>query len=370
VKGSADSAVVGVGGTEVVRRTDEPLLALAVRAAHEAVTDAGLELADIDGYVGSPVAPNASAVHQDGVDEVSAPLLTRALGLRASWTTDVAGMIGTAVATAALAVAHGVCRHALVVRAVYNPTRGRYSEVSARQVAGAEQFTLPYGIGPAGGRHAQWYSRYAHDWGATREDLYRVVALDRAHAQQNPVAYWRGKPLSMAEYLAARWIAEPLCLYDCDIPVTSAVALVVTSARAAAGRPHAAYLHGFSQGSRPEAAFDMAAITPAEVDVSQIYDGFSPFAFLWLERLGFCAEGSAFRRLREGLGTVDSAMPINTFGGSLGEGRLHGMGHVREAVYQAMGRAAARQVPNVRFSLAHVGIPERSCTLIFGSTRR
>jgi acetyl-CoA acetyltransferase len=103
------------------------------------------------------------------------------------------------------------------------------------------------------------------------------------------------------------------------------------------------------------------------VQVAQIYDGYSPLVFHWLEKLGFCSAGEAHQFVQGGRIALGGSLPLNTFGGALGEGRLHGMGHLREAALQAMGRGGARQVPGVSHSLVQVGIPERSWVLVLSA---
>lgn len=363
------AAVVGVGGTELVRSTDLSLLHFGVEAAKAALADAGLGWDDIDGYVGSPAAPNHAAVHRDGIDELSAALMTRALGISPSYAIDIAGMPAAGLATAAAVVDAGLCRAVLMVRAMYNPTGERYSFANSTHVGGPEQFTLPVGVGPAGARHAQWLARYQAQYGANRAHMYHVVETFREHASLNEYAYWRNQPLSFDEYMSARWICEPLCLYDCDLPITGAAALVVVSAELARelSRP-AAYVRAASGATRPEHLFERAHVSPSEVDVAQIYDGYASFVYLWLERLKLAPQGTAFRMAAEGALRIGGKLPTNTFGGALGEGRLHGMGHVREAALQAMGRAGPRQVAGVRNSLVVVGIPESAWALILSPT--
>jgi acetyl-CoA acetyltransferase len=116
--------------------------------------------------------------------------------------------------------------------------------------------------------------------------------------------------------------------------------------------------------------FGLAGISPSDIDVAQLYDGYSPMVWLWLEKLGFCGVGEAHRRAAGGWLRAGGELPLNTFGGALGEGRLHGMGHLREAVLQAMHRCGDRQIPAARHSLVQIGIPEQSWIFIFDSQPR
>ncbi|HXQ47809.1 MAG TPA: hypothetical protein VN806_14400 [Caulobacteraceae bacterium] len=364
------TAVVGVSQTPLERRSARSIGAVAVEAALNAIADAGLTRADIDGYVGAPAAPGASALHADGVDEVSAGFMVSALGLKdASWVTDVDGMAGGMVVAAVQALATGSCRYVLALRALYNPPDRKYSESRTTLAAGPDQFTLPYGIGPGGGRFAQWLQRYMYDHGASREALFEIAVLAREHAQHNPLAIWRDAgALTLDTYMNARWINEPMCLYDSDMPVTGAAAVVMTTAERATGSPHRpAYIAGYANSANPTAVFEVSGITRRDVRVAQIYDGYAPMVWLWLERFGFCGVGEAHQFAAGDRVRLGGELPLNTFGGALGEGRLHGMGHVREAALQAMGRAGPRQVRDAGHSLVQVGIPERSWTVVFSA---
>lgn len=356
---SRKTAIVGIGSTPMARRAEQSLGGYATDAALAAIADAGLQRSDIDGYVGCPGAPNAAAMHADGIDEVSAGFMVGALGVKnPRWVLDIHGLPTGAVAVAAQAVASGQCNYALVVRAMYNPTGVRYEQVTAAAAAGPAQFVLPYGLAGAGGRHAHWLQWYMHTYGATREELFTVVKTDREHAQLNPIAFWRGKPITIEDYLNARWIYEPMCLFDCDIPVTAAGALVITTAERARDLPHRpAYISGVATSTQPQdALFEAAGVSREAVDMAQIYDGFSHFVWYWLEQMGFCPTGEAHSFTQGGRISRGGALPLNTFGGSLGEGRLHGFGHVREAALQIMGRAGERQVSGAEHCAVAVGV--------------
>jgi len=353
------TAIVGVGYTDMVRHTDRPLGSFAAEAGLQAIRDAGLQPEDVDGYIGSPSAPNRTAQHVDGIDEVSAEYATRVLGLRdLAWVSDQRGLPSSAVAAAVQALHAGLCRYVLVLRAMYNPSGVRYSEFRSAGAPGGDQFTIPYGLGGAGGRHAHWLRRYLHDYGAQRESLYAVVGTERAHAQQNPIAYWRGKPLSRVDYLNARYIYEPMCLFDIDIPVNAGGALVLTTAERARDLPHRpALVSAIAASSQPgDLLFERAEVERKDIGVAMLYDGYAHFVYYWLEHLGFCGPGEAHQFVQGGRITHGGALPLNTFGGSLGEGRLHGFGHLREGAMQMMGRAGERQVLGARHCVVAVGV--------------
>ncbi len=350
-------AIVGVGYTELVRQSSEGLAAIAARAALAAIDDAGLTVADIDGYVSAPAATNASARHVDGVDEVSAGLMVSELGLRPAWAEDLTGFPPAVIERAAQALAAGDCRYLVFVRALYNPVGVRYQATDRPLVSGPEQFMLPYGISMAGGRHSLWLLRYMHDFGATRTELFTVVANARANAALNPHAFWRNRPLELGDYLDSRWIYEPMCIFDCDMPVTGAGAIILTTADRAADRPHRpAYISAIAPNHPADGTLlHSLGIGRADLQSAQLYDGYSHFVWYWLEQAGLVGRGEAHTFVHEGRTALRGEFPVNTSGGSLGEGRLHGFGHLREAAMQVMGRAGERQVPNLQNCLVVAG---------------
>jgi acetyl-CoA acetyltransferase len=203
-----------------------------------------------------------------------------------------------------------------------------------------------------------------HEFGTTREQLGALAVNARANAAKNPNAIYTD-PMTLDDYLAARMISTPLCLFDCDAPTDGATAFVISHCDRAGDLPNPAVhvnalgtaLHGRPSWDQWEdlttmAARDAAAsmwartdLAPADVDVAQLYDGFSILNLIWLEALGFCdkGEGGPFVEggSRIGLG---GELPLNTGGGQLSGGRLHGFGLVHEAVLQLRGQADGRQV--------------------------
>ena len=351
------AAFVGAGYSTVDRASDRGILAYAIEAAVDALAAAGIDRDEVDGYVGTGTSPNPDAVHADGADQVSAYLMTEALGLgQLSWAADVSGFAVTMAATAAQAIASGECRCVLGVRAVYHDKGMRAAPEPEPLARGRAQYTLPFGAGPGGTRFAARARRYLELSGARREDLWHVVRAAREHAQGNPVAYFRDSPLSLEDYLAAPLTVDPLCLFDCDMPVCGAGAFVMVGADQArtGGRP-AAYLRGWANWTNADSVFARAGVAREDIDVCQLYDGYSPMTYEWLERLGWCERHTAWKFVADGGTSPGGSLPVNTFGGALGEGRLHGMGHLREAIVQVMGTAGPRQVDGVRNCLVQVG---------------
>lgn len=368
---SAAAAFIGVGSSSIERTSDRSILAFALDAAIAAIADAGLTRDDIDGYVGAPTATNAGALHVDGGDEVSMRLVTAALGMtRLSFGVDLSKAFPTDMAVvAAQALQSGTCKHVLGVRALYRLPSINYGAPRQNPAFGEEQFTAPFGYGTTGARFATRLRRYLHAAGATREDLYEVVALARRNARRNPLAIWRDRGLTRDQYLAAPMVATPLCRFDCDMPVCGAAAFVMTRAALARSGPHPpVYLAGSAGWQRPEDIFLRSRRSRADIRLCQLYDGFSFFVYEWLERLGWCDEHEAWKFIRDGHCEPDGSLPLNTFGGSLGEGRLHGMGHLREGILQVSGRAGDRQIASADNCLVQVGPFDFSSLVILSST--
>ena len=374
-------AVVGVGYSETGRRLQRPLGLLARDAARAACEDAGLDTADIAGVSTNPDMPiiGATAGAIDGVHVVSAEYMIHALGIGGTvqwYNQNSNGLIATSVIEAVNAIAAGRCNNALVWRAMKMP-QGRYNAWDSACAPGPLQFTVPYGNLQGAVPFGLSYRDYLHRYGAGREHLGRYLVSNRANAHRNPRAYFRDKPLTLEDYLGQRMIAEPLGIFDCDIPLDGCAAIVLASAdRARDLRNPPAYVAGYGQSTRPSADFwnladldylaqsgasmaskvwDSSGLSPSDVQTAMLYDGFSPFVLWWLEAFGFCKRGEAWQYVADGATDIGRELPVNTSGGSLGEGRIHGMAHLAEAVYQVTGRAGERQVPDVHHALAVVG---------------
>ena len=248
----ARAAIVGVGFSDITR---EPrgLVGLAADAARAAVADAGLAPGDVDGLATYPVATFPGATQAEGAETVGVATLQRALGLRdLSWWCEVAtGMIPSALREATQAVLAGACRHAVVWRAMRNPGRS-YGRRPVLEAAGDNAFFFPYGALNAVHWHALKARRYLNEYGAGHDALADLVVTSRGNANRNDHAIFADRALTADEYQAARVIADPLNLYDCDVPVTGAVAVVVTRADRAAGLPHPpAYIGALASRHRP-----------------------------------------------------------------------------------------------------------------------
>lgn len=365
-------AITGYAHSMVERHAPRPLGALAVETARQAITDAGIGIGDVDGVVTAALFPtNGAHAAEDGVSIVTANWMAGYLASLGAAPSYVSGFQGIgqmpgAVAIAVNAIASGAADYVLLYRALHNPP-GSYHGNPMRQAPGAQQWTAPAGFFGPLAMIALPYNEYLKRYGATREEMAAVVVEARKNGARLPWSYWRKRPLTSQEYLAAPMLADPVCRLDCDIPVDGVAAFVLTSAGRARDLPNRpVYVAGYASGMQPRrrlplhwplddilgAGRDMArrlweasGIGPGEVDLPQVYDGFSPFAWFWLEVLGLCPPGEAHRFVADG--GIDSddpaALPALSGGGALGNGRMHGVPQMLECYLQLAGRAGERQ---------------------------
>jgi acetyl-CoA acetyltransferase/uncharacterized OB-fold protein len=370
-------ALTGIGMSEVGRRLMRAPLALAVEACLAAVADAGLELSDIDGLSTYPGSGIASGHSEGGVTA-----LEEALRIRPTWHNggpETSGQTGSVV-TAMLAVAAGLCRHVLCFRTVWEAThtelirRGRIHESRAR-IGGDMQWRMPFGAMSAANWIGMNASQYFHRFGGGRETLGWIALNARANAGRNPAAIYRD-PLTMDDYLSARMITTPFGLYDCDVPCDGSVAVIVSAVDAARDLRRAPVLvEAVGTQITERVSWDQGTVThepqvfgpaahlwsrtdlrPADVDVAELYDGFTFNCLSWLEGLGFCGVGEAPEFLDGGARiALDGVIPLNTHGGQLSAGRTHGYGFLHEAVVQLRGDGGERQVSDAEVAVVSAG---------------
>jgi len=370
-------AIVGVGSTGFSRTNERSSLALALDASTQAIRDAGLTAADVNGIVavGEAGAPSpqvmASALGIDNVTHFSRP----------------APVIMFSIIDAMNAVYSGSCDTVLVCSSMMRlPGMSRS--------AGNDPFrrALTRGGGPGAARagwpenvalaaaYAAWASRYIYEYGVTREPFGRVAINCRTNAARNPLAAMRD-PITMADYLDSRMIREPLCMLDMDVPVDGADAYVLTSAERAKSLPkppvliHAATtglvapndedqlpsLAHHGQHVVVEALRAKSDLWLDDVDVYYPYDGFTIITLGWIENTGWCGPGEATKFIADNWDDdgarlmIDGRIPVNSHGGSLSEGGTRGTGHIREAVVQLRGEAGERQVAAAKTALVTPG---------------
>ncbi len=381
------AVISGAAQSEIGRRLYRTGIDLTVEAALRAIDDAGLTTADIDGvstypgFGGSFGGAMGAELHE-------------ALRLSLNWRSagvETAGPLG-AVHNAVLAVAAGLARHVLVFRTVVEGSRGPLRPGGGggsggggmAGSAGPFQFMIPYGAASAACWVACYARRHMHDYGTTRTQLGAIAVNGRANAAANPDAIYTD-PMTIDDYLAVRMVSDPLCLYDCDVPCDGSTAVVVSHRDHAPDAPAGAVginAMGTAIRGRPSwdqfddltsmmmrhtaaSMWERTELTVADVDTAQLYDGFSWLTLAWIEAMGFCDKGESGAFVEGGTNIgPDGPVPLNTSGGQLSAGRLHGFGHLHEAVMQLRG-AANLQVPGCEVvAVGAGGGPETGCLLL------
>jgi acetyl-CoA acetyltransferase len=366
---SGKVAIAGYAHSAVTRHAPRPLGALAVDVARQAIADAGLTLEQVDGIVTAALFPTVGAhAIEDGISTVTSNWMAGHLGARPRYAAGFQGMgqLSGAVALAVNAIVSGAADYVLLYRALYNPP-GRYHGNPMTEATGPNQWAAPAGFFGPMAMIALPYNEYLQRYGATRQDMAAVVTEARKNGARIPWSYWHKRALSREEYLAAPMIADPVGRYDCDIPVDGVAAFILTSRERALDLPHRpVQVAGYASGVPPRRRLPMhwplddlmgvgqqtarqlwenTGIGPQEVDLPQVYDGFSPFVWFWLEVLGCCPVGEAHRFVTGG--GIDSdrpdALPALSGGGALGNGRMHGVPQMLECYLQLSGRAGGRQ---------------------------
>jgi acetyl-CoA acetyltransferase len=376
--------ISGTAQSDIGRRLHRTGLELTIEASLRAIADAGLITADIDGvstYPGSG-GPFGGA---------SGAELHEALRLNLTWrdgALETSGQLG-AVHKAVLAVAAGLARHVLVFRTVVEGSQGALGPGGGGGGGGPLpapfRFLIPYGAASAANWIALYARRHMHDYGTRPDQLAQIALNDRANAARNPSAIYT-EPMTLDDYFASRMISDPFHLFDCDVPCDGSTAVIVSHVDRAADLPHPAVqvnAMGTAIGPRPSwdqypelsatpirdsgaSLWERTDLRPSDVDTAQLYDGFSFLALAWLEALGFCGVGESGPFVDGGRRIApDGELPLNTWGGQLSGGRLHGFGFLHEAVLQLRGQAGPRQIRGAEVAaVAAGGGPEVGCLLL------
>jgi acetyl-CoA acetyltransferase len=384
-----DAAIVGIGATEFSKDSGRSELQLAAEAVRDALSDAGLHPSDVDGLVTFTMDANAEVA------------VARELGIpELSFFSRIGYGGGAACATvhqAVMAIETGMASVVVCYRAFNERSGSRFGRVQTAAAAAPTSSGLdnswhyPMGLGTPAATVAMFARRYMHEYGASSEDFGAVAVADRRHAATNPRAWFYGRPITLADHQASRWIAEPLRLLDCCQESDGGVALVVTSRSRAADLPNRpAFVSAAAQGSgsdqftmnsyyRPDLTglpemgvvarqlWSQSGLSPEDMSVAVLYDHFTPFVLVQLEELGFCPRGEAGHFIADGALELDGRLPTNPHGGQLGEAYIHGMNGIAEAVRQIRG-TAANQVPDVANVLvtAGTGVPTSALVLSQG----
>jgi acetyl-CoA acetyltransferase len=376
------AAIVGIGQTEFSKNSGRSELQLAAEASYAALTDAGIDPADVDGMITFTLDPS---------DEIG---LARCLGVRdLAYTTRIPGGGAASCATlhqAAGAVLGGAASTVLIWRAMNErsayrfgqpmvPASGGVVNVSGNGT-GSLLWCMPFGAQTPASWEALSAGHYMQTFGVTNRDLGHVSVAQRRHAATNPLAWFHGKPITLEEHQQSRWIMEPtLRLLDCCQESDGGVALVVTSmARARDLKQRPARIVASAQSIprevevisnyyhadltlMPEAhgvasrLYAQSGLKPRDMQLAMLYDAFTPQVLKQLEGFGFCGRGEAKDFVKNGNIEIGGTLPVNTNGGLIGEAYIHGMNNITEAVRQLRG-TASNQVKNLSHALVSCGM--------------
>jgi len=384
---SRRAAIVGIGATDFSKDSGRSELRLAAEAVTAALADAGLTPADVDGLTTFTMDTNTQAA------------VARATGIPSlKFFSNIPFGGGAAAATvqqAAMAVATGVADVVVAYRAFNERSGNRFGQFATHLATGNPSssgvdnaFSYTHGLGTPAAQVAMVARRYMHVYGATSADFGRVAVADRKHAAVNPAAHFYGKPITLDDHQASRWIAEPLHLLDCCQETDGGVAIVVTSAERARDLPNKpALIAGAAQGSSadqyvmtsyyrdaltglPEMGlvgdqlWAQSELRPDDMQAAILYDHFTPFVLMQLEELGFCGRGEGKDFVADGAIEIGGRLPLNTHGGQLGEAYIHGMNGIAEGVRQIRG-SSVNQVEGLENIVvtAGTGVPTSGLVL-------
>jgi acetyl-CoA acetyltransferase len=354
------TAIAGVGYTEFTKRSGRSVLDLATEACRHALDDCGVSAAEVDGIVSFSLY-NDSVACQAVATALAVPELSFALDL------NLGGQAPSyAVLNAAMAISAGLARNVLVFRALNGRSGVRIGTTPIS--APTAQYRYPIGFTAYPQYVALWARRFMIETGASEDDLAGVVIEQRKYAALNERAARRSL-LSREEYDESPFVVEPFRIVDCTTEVDGACALLVTSLADARRLTHpAVVVEGGAWVTGQGAGLDIAdpllwpdlarncqhvlaprlwescGLAPEEMDLAEIYDCFSSSVLFGLEGLGLVGKGEAGAFVRSGETRLGGALPVNTNGGLLCEGYVHGMNTVNEAVLQLQGRCGERQV--------------------------
>jgi acetyl-CoA acetyltransferase len=380
------TAIAGVGMTPFSKQSGVSELSLAAQCIVAACDDAGIDPGDIDGMVTYTL---------DSSEEVD---VARAIGANdLTYFSRVHYGGGAAVGTilqAAMAVATGQAETVVCYRAMNGRSGKRMGQGISGDIISSGlihySWYMAYGMLIPGSWIAMIANKYMHEYGVTRADLGRVAISQRNYAQANPRAYGYGKPLTMDEYLAAKPIASPLCLYDFCQETDGGCAIIVTSAdRARDLNKDPAIIRGVSQASTrgqeemtsfyreeltslPEMelagqrAYAMAGLGPEDIDAACLYDAFTSEVMMQLESFGFCGPGEGREMVRDGALDIDGRLPNNTHGGLISEAYIHGMNNIAEGVRLVRGESTSQPAKAVEHVLVSSGVGVPTGALILG----
>jgi acetyl-CoA acetyltransferase len=382
-------AVVGIGETEYMRKSDRGPREMVIEAVHNALDDAGLTVKDIDGvtsgYRGAQLFSQSDMAYNLGIEY-------RFHGNMG----DGSGGNSSSFHLAAMAITTGM---ADTVLTYYTNS---YGSASSRLMGNygpnlgdmKETFETPYSNNEQLVNYAQMATRYKYEYGLTDEQLNRYLGAIAVDHRQKSLRNGKGalkKPLSYEDYLKSPMISTPLKRDDCCVISDGACAWIMTSAERARDFPHkpvyvtgmgygrtpqgrgdgftqksgGEYLHEPHQGRALDQALQMAGITREDLDFAQIYDAFTIMLLLFIEAQGFCGKGEGGPFVESGAISLEGSLPVNTHGGHLSHSYINGASHIVEAIKQLRGEAGACQLKNAEIGMISIGSHRENYITIF-----
>lgn len=365
-------AIAGIGWTQFSKNSGRTVRSLASEACLKAVEDAGLKVSDIDGFVSFNFNDSVPAIAV--ATEMGVPQAMYAVDFLSGG--NAANLI-TLTATAAIEA--GLAKNVLCYRAMNGRSGFRLGGGRDMAAHGITQWTAPFGWITYPQAMAMWCRRHMIEYGTTAEQLGEIAVQFRKNAELNERAMQRA-PITMDDYMNSRMIVEPFRMLDICLETDGACAVLITSKdRAKDMKQKPVYITGGAYGGGPNQGEDWfdavrwpdhshnyakyiaddlwksAGLGPKDIDVAQIYDCFTYSILMQLEGLGFCKEGEGGPFIQGGRIARDGELPLNTAGGLLSEGYIHGLNHVIEAVQQLRGQAGARQIKDAEVCLTTAG---------------
>ncbi len=379
-----EAAIVGIGQTKYSKNSGVSELSLACEAVRKAIDDAGIRPSQVDGL---------TTFMMDTNDEID---VARACGIG-----DIhlfsripygGGGATSSIHQAVMALATGTCKYVVAYRALNGRSGQRYSQGVSGSIVTSDlihwSWYMPWGLLTPASWVAMFTQRYMHEYGAKAEDLAQVALTTRKHAVNNPAATFFERPLSEDDYMKARWICEPLRLYDCCQENDGGCAVVLTTPERARDLAHKpALVCGVSVAAgadqeqmtsfyRPDISYvpemdlvaktlyEISGLGPDDIDAAVIYDAFSSIVLFQLESFGFCKRGEAKDFVQHGNLGVAGRLPTNTHGGQLSEAYIHGVNGVVEGVRLIRGTSVNQPKKNDHVLVTSgVGVPTSALIL-------
>lgn len=353
-------AIVGLGYTPQGKVPGRNAMSFYLEASKNALSDAGLNIRDIDGILVQPCLTDPRVTAFGLAEEMG-------LDLRFGADQQLHGASSCAIIQhAAMAVDAGLCDYCLCAFAEVSRSASPPAGIVYQMAGGTN---AAYGMFGVAASYAMIARRYMHEYGVTSRQFGAVAVTFRKHASLNPIAQMR-EPITIEDHQNSRWVVEPFHLLDCCLISDGGRALIVTSAERARNlKQPPVYIMGMGQGhpfndplkrqiltvsgaaESGKTAFSMAGISPKDVDMCAIYDAFSFVVPMQLEDLGFCGKGEGGAFVEEGRIALGGELPTNTSGGLLSEVYIQGWVGTHEAVRQLRGDCDERQVPGAEIAL-------------------